>query len=134
MKTFQLTVVSPDRLVVDEATDSVIVPGVEGYLGIMAGHEPFVTQLRVGVLTYRDAAGQMQNVAIAGGFLEASGDHVIVTADAAERAEEIDRERALAALQRARERLERPTPDVNVARAQAAMERALNRLKLTGGV
>ncbi|HWP30437.1 MAG TPA: F0F1 ATP synthase subunit epsilon [Fimbriimonadales bacterium] len=130
MSMFQLSVVSPDRIVVDEVAESLVAPGVEGYFGILAGHEPFVSQLKIGALKFRDAGGRDQKVAVAGGFLEASGDRVIVLADAAERAEEIDIERARAALERARKRLEEK--DVNIVRAQAAIERALNRLKVAG--
>lgn len=130
--TFQLSVVSPDRRVVDEVTESVIAPGVMGYFGVLAGHEPFVTQLQTGVLTYKDAAGQDQFVAVSGGFLEASGDHVIVVADAAERPQDIDRERARAAAERARKRLAERQEGTDIARATAALERATTRLRLLG--
>ena len=132
MSSFQLSVVAPDKTVVDEVTEIVAAPGVEGYFGVMAGHEPFVTQLKAGVLTYKDAAGQDQTVAIAGGFLEAGRDHVIVLADAAERSGDIDEARALAAIERAKARLQKPGADVNVARAQAALEKAANRLRFLG--
>jgi F-type H+-transporting ATPase subunit epsilon len=131
--TFQLSVVSPDKTVVDEATDSVIVPGVEGYFGVQAGHEPFVTQLRTGVVSYKDAAGQDQTVAVSGGFVEASSDHVIVIADSAERSGDIDRARALEALERAKERLSNRTSDVSLERAQASLERSTNRIKVADG-
>ena len=131
--TFQLSVVSPDKTVVDEATESVIIPGVEGYFGVLAGHEPFVTQLRTGVVSYKDAAGQDQTVAVSGGFVEASGDHVIVIADSAERSGDIDRARALEALERAKERLSNRTSDVSLERAQASLERSTNRIKIAGG-
>ena len=131
--TFQLSVVSPDKTVVDEATESIVVPGTEGYFGVMAGHEPFVTQLRTGVVTYTDAAGQEQTVAVSGGFVETSGDHVIVIADSAERSGDIDRARALEALERAKERLENRTSDVSLERAQASLERSTNRIKIAGG-
>lgn len=131
--TFEISVVSPDKTVIEELTDSVIAPGVNGYFGIQAGHEPFVTQLRVGVLEFRDAGGTMQKVAIAGGFLETDGEHVIVLADAAERSGEIDRARAMAAAERARKRLQERSADINLDRATAALERAMNRLKLVGG-
>lgn len=131
--TFQISVVAPDKTVIDEITDSVIAPGINGYLGILAGHEPFVTQLRIGVLEFRDAGGAMQKVALAGGFLETDGQHVIVLADAAERSGDIDRARAMAAAERARKRLQERSVDINLDRATAALERATNRLKLIGG-
>jgi F-type H+-transporting ATPase subunit epsilon len=130
--TFQLSVVSPDKTVADEVTESVTAPGVEGYFGVQAGHEPFVTQLKTGVVTYRDAAGQDQKVAVSGGFVEASGDHVIIIADSAERSGDIDKARALAAVERAKARLSQPTQDTALERANAALERATNRLKVAG--
>ncbi len=130
--TFQLSVVSPDKTVVDEFTDTVVAPGVTGYLGVQANHEPLITQLSVGVLEFRDAGGTMQKVAIAGGFLETDGEHVIVLADAAERSGEIDRARALQAAERAKQRLLEKSSDLNLDRATAALERATNRLRLVG--
>lgn len=132
MNTFQLSVVAPDKTVVDEVTESVSAPGIKGYLGIWANHEPFVTELRVGVVQFKDAAGQNQLVAVAGGFLETDGKHVIVLADSAERSGNIDRARALAAAERARKRLDSGDPDLDIARATAALERATNRLRLLG--
>jgi F-type H+-transporting ATPase subunit epsilon len=131
--TFQLSVVAPDKTVIDELTDTVVAPGVNGYLGVQANHEPFITQLRVGVLEFRDAGGTMQKVAIAGGFLETDGEHVIVLADAAERSGDIDRARAMAAAERAKQRLQEKSSDLNLDRATAALERAANRIKLAGG-
>jgi F-type H+-transporting ATPase subunit epsilon len=132
MKTFQLSVVSPDCIVVDEIAQSLVAPGVLGYFGVLGDHEPFVTQLKIGVINYTDAIGKEHSVAISGGFLEVSENKVIVLADAAERTDEIDRERAMAALERAKKRLEQKEVDVNVARAQAALERATNRLRALG--
>jgi F-type H+-transporting ATPase subunit epsilon len=129
MRTFQLTIVAPDRTVVDEVTESVSAPGVMGYFGVLAGHEPFVTQLKPGVVAYRDAAGQTQYVAVAGGFLEASGDHVMILADAAEAQRDIDLQRAREALERARKRLEAPAEGIDHERARAAAERAKARIK-----
>lgn len=130
MKTFQLTIVAPDRTIVDEVTDSVSAPGVMGYFGVLAGHEPFVTQLKPGVVAYNDAGGHQQFVAVAGGFLEAAGDHVIILADAAEAQRDIDIERAREALERAKRRLEVPTEGVDLERAQAAVDRAMARIKV----
>ncbi|GIV02170.1 MAG: F0F1 ATP synthase subunit epsilon [Armatimonadetes bacterium] len=128
MTTFQLTIVAPDRTVVDEVTDSVSAPGVQGYFGVWAGHEPFVTQLKPGVVAYNDAAGKTQYVAVAGGFLEAAGDHVIILADAAEAQRDIDIERARAALERAKKRLEAIGEGVDAERARAAADRAMARI------
>jgi len=99
--TFNLTVVAPDKTVVDEVVDSVTAPGVLGYFGIMAGHEPFVTQLKPGVVTYRDAGGAESHVFVAGGFCEASGQTVIILADRAEPPTSKERAAALAAAETA---------------------------------
>jgi F-type H+-transporting ATPase subunit epsilon len=100
---FQLTVVAPDKTVVDEVVDSVMAPGILGYFGIMAGHEPFVTQLKPGVVTYRDAAGAESHVFVAGGFCEASGESVIILADKTEPPTTRERANSLAAAEAARQ-------------------------------
>lgn len=127
---FQLSVVAPDKTIVDEVTESVIAPGLNGYFGVHSGHEPFVTQLRPGIVTYKDAGGAEQRVAISGGFAEVSADHVILLADSAERQADIDVSRAENAADRARNRLSDRTAEIDAARAQAALERAENRLRL----
>ena len=103
-QTFNLSVVAPDKTVVDEVVDSVMAPGVMGYFGILAGHEPFVTQLKSGVVTFRDAAGAESHVFVAGGFCEASGDAVIILADRAEPPSTKERAESLAAAEAARQR------------------------------
>lgn len=103
-QSFQLSVVAPDRTVVDEVVDSVTAPGVQGYFGILAGHEPFVTQLKPGVVTYRDAAGAESHVFVAGGFCEASGESVIILADRAEPPTTRERALSLAAAEAAHQR------------------------------
>lgn len=100
-QSFQLTVVAPDKTVVDEVVDSVTAPGILGYFGILAGHEPFVTQLKPGVVTFRDAGGAESHVFIAGGFCEASGASVIILADRAEPPTTKERAAALAAAEAA---------------------------------
>src|SRR6266849_3969210 len=92
-----LEVVTPDRAVVHEAVTEVQLPGSEGYLGILPGHTPLLTELGTGALSYRQGA-QTRRVAVSGGFAEVLPDRVIVLADVAERAEEIDVERARLAL------------------------------------
>lgn len=130
--TFQLSVVSPDKTIVDEVTEVVMAPGANGYFGVMAGHEPFVTELRPGALTYKDGAGAFQVVAVSGGFVEVSSDHVIVIADSAERASDIDIERAREAAERARRRVVEAPAELDTERARNALERANNRLRVTG--
>jgi F-type H+-transporting ATPase subunit epsilon len=92
-----LEVVTPEREVVREPVTEVQVPGREGYLGILPGHTPLLTELGIGALSYRKGA-QTIYVAIAGGFAEVLGGRVLVLAEAAQRAEEIDTARAQTAL------------------------------------
>jgi F-type H+-transporting ATPase subunit epsilon len=123
-----LEITTPMRLVVAEQVDEVVAPGIEGYFGVLPGHAPFLTTLGVGVVTYRIGRDEHQ-LAVAGGFAEVRNDKVIILADSAERPDEIDRARA----ERARERVERrlsgrTQEEVDYARCQAALARALTRL------
>ena len=102
--TFTLEVVTPEREVVREPVAEVQVPGREGYLGILAGHTPLLTELGTGALSYRKD-GQTLYVAIAGGFAEVLPGRVLVLADAAQRADEIDAEQARSALSEAQKKL-----------------------------
>jgi F-type H+-transporting ATPase subunit epsilon len=126
-----LEVATPTRLVVAETVDEVVVPGSEGYFGVLPGHAPLLATLGVGELMYRKGTAQY-HLALTGGFAEVRNDKVIILAENAERPDEIDRERA----QRARERAERllsgREADIDYARAQAALARALIRLQVAG--
>ena len=126
-----LEITTPMRLVVAEQVDEVVAPGVEGYFGVLPGHAPFLTTLGVGVVTYRIGRDEKQ-LAIAGGFAEVRNDKVIILADSAERPEEIDRARAERARERAERRLSgRSQDDVDYARAQIALARALVRIQVS---
>ncbi|UCH42193.1 MAG: F0F1 ATP synthase subunit epsilon [Dehalococcoidales bacterium] len=129
MSTLKLDVVSAERVVYSDDVDIVIAPGIEGQLGILPHHTPLMTTLQVGELLVRKGAQEFSLV-ITGGFLEVRPDRVIVLADAAERAEEIDITRAEDAKRRAEEQLKRRTPEVDVAQAEAALRRSLARLKV----
>ena len=127
-----LEIATPTRLVVSEQVDEVVAPGVEGYFGVLPGHAPFLTTLGDGVLTYRTGREEF-HLAVADGFCEVRNDKVIVLADTAERPDEIDRDRAERARQRAEQRLAgRGTDEIDYARAQAALARALSRLQVAG--
>jgi F-type H+-transporting ATPase subunit epsilon len=121
--------------VVSEAAQIVAAPGSLGEFGVLAGHTPFLTNLKTGVIRYTDAKGTERFVFVNGGFAEALPDKVTVLAESAERRRDIDLERAKAALERAQKRLEedRSKEDIDFARARAALERALVRIKLAGG-
>jgi F-type H+-transporting ATPase subunit epsilon len=124
----RLNIVTPDRLVAQDAVTSVSIPGKNGYLGILPGHAPLLTELVPGELSYtRDNA--KHNVAVTWGFAEVLPDRVIVLVESAERAEEIDVGRSEKALERAEERLKRfDDPEIDKERARKALARAMARL------
>ena len=128
MSSLKLDIVTAERMVYSEDVDAVIAPGIEGQLGILPHHAPLMTTLQAGELRVRKG-GEEVSLAISGGFLEVRPDRVVVLADAAERAEEIDVARAEEAKRRAEQRLtERRAPGVDEARVEVALRRALIRL------
>jgi len=129
MSSLKLDIVTAERVVYSDEADVVVAPGIDGQLGILPHHAPLMTTLQPGELRVRKG-GEEFSLAISGGFLEVRPDRVIILADAAERAEEIDVSRAEEAKRRAEELLRHPTPEVDVARADAAMRRALARLQV----
>ncbi|MBS3757643.1 MAG: F0F1 ATP synthase subunit epsilon [Desulfobacterales bacterium] len=127
----KLEVVTPEKYVVSEDTQIIMAPGSLGEFGVLRGHTPFLTSLKIGRLHYKDAGGKERELFVSGGFAEALPDRVTVLAEAAERRSEIDIDRAKAALERAQKRLEQEKAEnVNYERARAAMYRALERIKL----
>lgn len=126
----RLEVVTPEKSVVDEEAQIVVAPGSLGEFGVLIGHTPFLTTLKMGTLRYKDASGRERVVFVNGGFAEALPDKVTVLAESAERRGDIDVERARSALERAQRRLAQKQEDIDFARAKAALERALNRLKV----
>jgi F-type H+-transporting ATPase subunit epsilon len=129
MAKLRVEVITAERVVLQEEADMVVAPGIEGQLGILPRHAPLLTTLQVGELRLKKG-GEEISLAITGGFLEVQPDRVIVLADAAERAEEIDIARAEQARRRAQELLEHRPADVDAARAEAALRRSLIRLKI----
>src|SRR5438105_6722542 len=125
---FRLDVVTPDRVVMGEDVVSLVAPGALGSFGVLTGHAPMVAELGIGPLRYRTPAGQEETVAVSGGFLEVARNRVVVLADAAERANEIDVERAVRARDRAREAADPHDAEQN----RAALARAENRLRIAG--
>jgi F-type H+-transporting ATPase subunit epsilon len=123
-----LEITTPMRLVVADQADDVVAPGIEGYFGVLPGHAPFLTTLSGGAVTYRIGRDEAQ-LAVAGGLAEVRNDKVIILADSAERPDEVDRARAERAKERAERRLSgRTQEDIDYARCQAALARALTRL------
>ena len=125
----RLDIVTPDRLVAHDAVTAVTIHGKNGYLGILPGHAPLLTELAPGELEYT-SGGAQHVLAVNWGFAEVLGDRVIVLAQSAERAEEINVERAEKAKVRAEERLKRfDDPEVDLDRARVALARAMARLE-----
>ena len=127
-----LELATPTRMLVTAEVDEVVAPGVEGYFGVLPGHAAFLTTLAPGEVVYRSGQ-QEHHLAVSGGFAEVRPERVIILAEQAERPEEIDRERAERARQRAEMRLQGKGPDgaageIDFARALAALARALTRL------
>ena len=124
-----LQIVTPDRAVIHEEVDAVEIPAADGSLGVLPGHTPLLTTLRVGQLRYRKGEEQ-QFMLIAFGFAEVLPDRVTILAQVAERPEEIDTARADAARMRAETRLARPARDIDFERARIAMMKSLVRLQV----
>jgi F-type H+-transporting ATPase subunit epsilon len=131
-KHLQFSFVTPERALAEEEVDEVELPGEVGYVGVLPGHAPLLLALRPGEMWYR--RGARRTYAFVGaGFAEVLPDRVSVLAQVAERAEDIDAERAEAAKRRAEERLARPAvPDIDAERARIALMRALIRLQVSG--
>ncbi|MFC1861956.1 F0F1 ATP synthase subunit epsilon [Chloroflexota bacterium] len=125
----KLDIVTAERVVYSEEVDVIIAPGIEGQLGVLPHHAPLITTLQEGEMVVRKG-GEESSLAISGGFLEVRPDRVIVLADVAERAEEIDLARAEEAKRRAEERLSQRAPDIDAARAEASLRRSLIRLRV----
>jgi F-type H+-transporting ATPase subunit epsilon len=127
--TFQLEIVTPEKKVVDTAAEEVQIPGKNGYLGILPGHAPLITELAVGEITYRETSGSAeQQLAVAWGFAEVLPNKVTILAESAERPSEIDADRARKAKERAEQRLTSGNTEVDVERALDALHRAETRL------
>lgn len=124
-----LEIVTPEKKVLSETVDIVVAPGEMGEFGVLPGHIPFLAKLKVGELRYRQG-GAMQHVAIMGGYAEVLNNTVTVLATAAEAAVDIDLVRAKAARERAERRLADSRDKFEFVRAQAALQRALARLKI----
>ncbi|SPF45260.1 ATP synthase epsilon chain [Candidatus Sulfotelmatobacter kueseliae] len=130
--TFQLEIVTPEKKVVEtKAAEEIQIPGRNGYLGILPGHAPLITELAVGEVSFRENSGSTSNVqrlAVAWGFAEVLPDKVTILAETAERPSEIDVERARKAKERAEQRLTSGDTSVDVERALNALQRAQARL------
>jgi len=127
--TLHLQIVTPDKLLVRDDADQVQIPGKSGYLGILPGHAPLITELMIGEISYI-RAGTTHYFAVAWGFAEVLPDKVTILADSAERAEDIDVKRAQEAKARAEEALRQASADLDYDAVNFALRRAEVRLEV----
>jgi F-type H+-transporting ATPase subunit epsilon len=125
-----LTVVTPERSIVHEQVDELQIPGAAGYFGVLPGHAPLFSELKIGEVAYRQG-DRWFFLSVAWGFVEVQSDHVRILAETAERAHEIDVDRATRAKQRAEQRIAKGGTDIDYARALVALERALIRIQVS---
>lgn len=129
MATMQLKIITAEQQVYDDEVELVVAPGIEGELGILAHHAPLMTALQPGEILIRKD-GEETYLAVTGGFLEVMGNKVTILADACERSDEINEERAQIAVDRARERMANQGTDMQLERAVASVRRAQVRLNV----
>lgn len=125
-----LTIVTPERAVVHEEVDELQIPGAQGYFGVLPGHAPLFSELKVGEVGYRKS-NRWYFLAVAWGFVEVQSNQVRILAETAERAHEIDVARATRAKERAQERIARGGEDIDHRRALVALERAVIRIQVS---
>ncbi|HEX3351808.1 MAG TPA: F0F1 ATP synthase subunit epsilon [Terriglobales bacterium] len=126
---FQLEIVTPEKMVLRDAVEEIQIPGKNGYLGILPGHAPLITELAVGEISYRKS-GQTYYLAVAWGFAEVLSDKVTILAETAERPQEIDVARAQQSKQRAEEALKNGKTEEDFTHAEDSLKRAETRLEV----
>ncbi|WP_303803776.1 F0F1 ATP synthase subunit epsilon [Ruminococcus flavefaciens] len=129
-KTFHLEIIATDRIFFSGEVEHLVITAIDGLLGIMAGHEPLVTSLPTGELKYL-VNGEWKYAAISEGFIQVMPDSSIILAETCELPEEIDIKRAQEARERAEERLRQKQSIKEYYETQAALNRAMNRLKIS---
>jgi len=127
-KTFQLELVTPERMLFQDTVAAVRAPGVLGSFGILSGHAPLLTELETGVIKLSLVTGEDAYIATSGGFVQVTRDKVLILADTAELSDEINVERARKAAENARQQLAAPGIDAEAVRQ--ALERAMNRIRV----
>ncbi|HEY3927731.1 MAG TPA: F0F1 ATP synthase subunit epsilon [Candidatus Koribacter sp.] len=130
-ETFELEIVTPDKMVLKDVAEQMQIPGKNGYLGILPGHAPLITELAIGEISYT-AHGATNYLAVAWGFAEVLPNKVTILAESAEKPEEIDTGRAQEAKKRAEERLQHAGAELDYQRALSAVRRAEVRLQVAG--
>jgi F-type H+-transporting ATPase subunit epsilon len=127
--TFTLEIVTPEERLFKDEAQFVVVPEVNGELGVLRNHAPMIAALEIGILRYTDANGAIKKMAVSGGFMEVMNNEVRILAETAEPGSQIDVLRAKSALERAERRLASKTEDTNIVRAQMALQRAIARIR-----
>jgi len=128
---FQLEIVTPEKLVVRDTVEEVQIPGARGYIGILAGHAPLITELGAGEISYRSGT-QVHHFSTAWGFAEVLPDKVTVLAETVEPASEIDAPRARQSLARAEEALKSAASEEEVAKDLGKIRREQARISVSG--
>ena len=123
-----MEVVTPERHVITIETEGVVVPAFKGYLGVLYNHAPLVSILKTGVVKYT-VEGEQKKIALEGGFMEVADNNIVILADTAELAEDIDIARAIASKDRAERRLLEKEEKIDETRAHASLQRAKNRIE-----
>jgi F-type H+-transporting ATPase subunit epsilon len=131
-KSYPLEIVTLKQTTFSEDVECVTVPGGLGYLGILAGHAPLLTNVEAGVISIKLPDASESKMAVGEGFLVVTPQSTTLLVDTAEKKEDIDVERARAAMDRARERLASSEDEIDSARAESSLKRAMARLKLAG--
>ncbi|PKM78825.1 MAG: ATP synthase F1 subunit epsilon [Firmicutes bacterium HGW-Firmicutes-15] len=127
--TFMLEIVTPEELLFKDEIQFVVVPEVNGEMGVLRNHAPLIAALNVGIMRYTDNNGAIKKVAISGGFMEVMSNEARILAETAERGSQIDVLRAKASKDRAEKRLSEHDASINQVRAQMSLARATARLK-----
>ena len=130
MNLFDFEIVTPTRVVFSGKVRHVRAPGSEGYFGVLSGHTPFMTNLQIGEIKINTEAAE-DYYATSGGLIEVLPHGITVLAESAEKAGEIEPERAQKAIERAKKRLEEKTPDTDLDRARLALLRGINRIRIS---
>lgn len=130
MNTYTLKIVTPEKAFYLGEISSLIAPGRDGYLGVLANHAPLITSLGIGKLTVKESSGNELVFTIGRGFLKVGGNSALILTDSVEKAEEIDIERARKAEERAKNKLKEGLDEVEFARHNVAFQRALNRVRI----
>lgn len=133
-ESFKLQIITPNKVIFQDEASSVSAPGTQGGFQILYNHAPFISTIKVGELKVKDRNGRDLLFATSGGFVEAKDNTVVVLAETAESASEIDVQRAKAANERATKRIHAKDRDIDLERARHSMLRSLNRLRVASKV